>query len=315
MSNVNLNLYRIFCKVAQSKSYSEASEKLNLSVANISTQITNLEEQLGLKLFNRESKGVTLTENGKELYEIVNKSISSFDFAEKMAKDKNEIASGKIKIGCPSHFTTPYFIRLADPAYRLVERHLPKRFHFLIERYSTEVVHDNATGQLWSAVRTRYLWRLALYTAVLVTISLLGTRWLLPLMLRIAPAWGRLFCTLITVGVMSPFLLALSLPSSKKSERRRLRDAGQRFNVPLIIMSIFRLLIALGFLVYVLGRLWSWGVGFTAGVAVFLIILFALSKKVKRKMGEIEKRFIDNLNERELRRSGRNNNVPRTPRK
>ena len=81
MSNVNLNLYRIFCKVAQSKSYSEASEKLNLSVANISTQITNLEEQLGLKLFNRESKGVTLTENGKELYEIVNKSISSFDFA------------------------------------------------------------------------------------------------------------------------------------------------------------------------------------------------------------------------------------------
>lgn len=109
MSNVNLNLYRIFCKVAQSKSYSEASEKLNLSVANISTQITNLEEQLGLKLFNRESKGVTLTENGKELYEIVNKSISSFDFAEKMAKDKNEIASGKIKIGCPSHFTS-YFL-------------------------------------------------------------------------------------------------------------------------------------------------------------------------------------------------------------
>lgn len=109
MSNVNLNLYRIFCKVAQSKSYSEASEKLSLSVANISTQITNLEEQLGLKLFNRESKGVTLTENGKELYEIVNKSISSFDFAEKMAKDKNEIASGKIKIGCPSHFTS-YFL-------------------------------------------------------------------------------------------------------------------------------------------------------------------------------------------------------------
>ena len=50
MSNINLNLYRIFCKVAQSKSYSDASEKLNLSVSNISTQITNLEEQLNLKL-------------------------------------------------------------------------------------------------------------------------------------------------------------------------------------------------------------------------------------------------------------------------
>ena len=106
MSNVNLNLYRIFCKVAQSKSYSEAAEKLGLSVPNVSTQISNLEEQLNLKLFNRENKGVTLTENGKELYEIVNKSISGFDFAEKLAKDKNDISSGCIKIGCPSHFTS-----------------------------------------------------------------------------------------------------------------------------------------------------------------------------------------------------------------
>ena len=44
MSNVNLNLYKIFCKVAESKSYNEASDKLDgLSVANISTQISNLE--------------------------------------------------------------------------------------------------------------------------------------------------------------------------------------------------------------------------------------------------------------------------------
>ena len=45
MSNINLNLYKIFCKVAQSKSYSEAAEKLDLSVAKVSTQIANLEEQ------------------------------------------------------------------------------------------------------------------------------------------------------------------------------------------------------------------------------------------------------------------------------
>ena len=109
MSNVNLNLYRIFCKVAQSKSYSDAAEKLELSVPNVSKQISSLEEQLNLKLFNRESKGVTLTEAGQELYEIVNKSISSFDFAEKMAKNKNDMESGCIKIGCPSHFTN-YFL-------------------------------------------------------------------------------------------------------------------------------------------------------------------------------------------------------------
>ena len=56
MSNVNLNLYRIFCKVAESKSYSEAAEKLNLTVSNVSNQISNLESQLDLKLFNRETR-------------------------------------------------------------------------------------------------------------------------------------------------------------------------------------------------------------------------------------------------------------------
>lgn len=111
MSNINLNLYKIFCKVAQSKSYSEAAEKLGLSVGNISTQINNLEEQLNLKLFNRESKGVTLTENGQELYKIVNKSISNFDFAEKLAMSKNNMQSGCIKIACPSHFTNYYLMQ------------------------------------------------------------------------------------------------------------------------------------------------------------------------------------------------------------
>lgn len=111
MSNINLNLYKIFCKVAQSKSYSEAAEKLGLSIGNISTQITNLEEQLNLKLFNRESKGVTLTENGQELYNIVNKSISNFDFAEKLAMSKNNMQSGCIKIACPSHFTSYYLMQ------------------------------------------------------------------------------------------------------------------------------------------------------------------------------------------------------------
>jgi len=109
MSNVNLNLYRIFCKVVQAKSFAKAAELLDLSAANVSTQIANLEEQLNLKLFNRETRGVSLTEDGKELYDVVSNLISKFDFAEKLAKDKNNIETANIKIGCPSHLTT-YFL-------------------------------------------------------------------------------------------------------------------------------------------------------------------------------------------------------------
>jgi len=109
MSNINLNLYRVFCKVAETHSFSKAAELLDLSQGNVSTQIANLEEQLNLILFNREQRGVSLTEDGRELYEIVSNLVSKFDFAEKIAKNKNSIETANIKIGSPSHITT-YFL-------------------------------------------------------------------------------------------------------------------------------------------------------------------------------------------------------------
>lgn len=116
MSNINYNLYKIFCVVASSKSYAEASEKLGFTPANISTQIKNLEKQLDVKLFNRENDGVKLTEEGKQLYEIINKSISSFDFAEKVIKEKNDLANGTISIGCQSHLTNYYLMEYITKA-------------------------------------------------------------------------------------------------------------------------------------------------------------------------------------------------------
>lgn len=116
MTNINLNLYKIFCAVATSKSYSEASEKINLSVSNISTQILNLENQLDTKLFDRQNNGIKLTEKGQELYDIVSKGMLAFDYGEKMIKEKNDLSNGKITIGCPSHITAYYLMDCIEKA-------------------------------------------------------------------------------------------------------------------------------------------------------------------------------------------------------
>lgn len=116
MTNVNLNLYKIFCVVATSKSYSEASEKMNQSVSNISTQILNLENQLDTKLFIRENDGIKLTEAGKDMYDIISKSMLAFDFGEKILKEKNTLDKGRITIGCPSHITTYYLMDYVEKA-------------------------------------------------------------------------------------------------------------------------------------------------------------------------------------------------------
>lgn len=204
-------------------------------------------------------------------------------------------------------FTTPYFIRMADPACDFVEKHLPKRLQFLIFRYTKGASSESETGQLWKSVISRYLWRIVLYSIILIAITLISLKWILPWLTEYSSGWGRLICAVVTLVAMGPFLVALCYPASKRTERRRLMEANAHFDVPLIVMTIFRMLISLFFVVYLLGRIYSASTGILIGAGVFVIIVFVLSKRLHTRLAHLESKFFDNLNERELRRSGRNN--------
>ncbi len=206
-------------------------------------------------------------------------------------------------------FTTPYFIRMADPAYNIVAKMLPRNLRFLINRYTTDAGTDAATNTLWQSVLRRYVWRILIYAAILITIVLLSKGWLLPMLTHFNEKWGRLICALVTLTAMSPFLFALAIPASKSSERRQLKNANSHSKVPLVVMTLFRLILALGFIVYELKSLYSWSTAVVCGIAVFILIALLLSNRIRIHLHNIEQRFMDNLNERELRRSGKNNNV------
>lgn len=206
-------------------------------------------------------------------------------------------------------FTTPYFIRLSNPCYNFVERHLPRRLNFLIERYTKQAVAESETTRLWKSLFQRYLWRVMLYSFVLISLSLLSLKFFIPWLQDMLPEWYRLVGSIATLLVMAPFLLALSYPVSKKNELKRLHEANAKFDVPLIVMIIFRLLLALGFIIYVLWSIYSMAVGLSFGLAIFFFIILVFSNRVRNRMRNIEAKFLDNLNERELRRSGKNNNI------
>ena len=108
MSDTNLNLYKIFCVVAESKNYKEASDKLYLTESTISSHITNLEKKLDIILFYRERDGLVLTEAGKELYDSMHNKIKDLEFAENAIIQNYDISKAKITIGCPSHISIFY---------------------------------------------------------------------------------------------------------------------------------------------------------------------------------------------------------------
>ncbi len=202
-------------------------------------------------------------------------------------------------------FTTPYFIKLSLPAYNYVERHLPERLHFLIDRYQKDADRSDAAGRPWGRVIKRYLWRTVLYATVLLAILILSLNYFTPYLEEFAGEWSRMLSLSLTLVVMSPFLLALMLPLAPvKGEEN---DASGR--IPRLVMTIFRFAISLGFVVAVFVRIYSSKVGLAVVVSLLVLLVLFFSKRLRKSMARIENKFIDNLNERELRRSGKKNAV------
>lgn len=206
-------------------------------------------------------------------------------------------------------FTTPYFIKLADPAYRFVERHLPKGLTFLIDRYSNQSTDTNETKALWKAILTRYIWRIVLYSVVLLAIILMSKIYLFPYVTSLIPNWAKLITTVVTLSIMSPFLAALSFSSVKPDERMKLHTSASFYEVPLVVMRIVRYLIALLFIVATVYMSYSILEAWIVGVCCFVFIIIVASTKIKGHYKKIETKFINNLNVRENTRYGTNNNL------
>lgn len=110
--NINYESYKIFYYTAINKSVSKAAEILLISQPAVSYQIKTLEEELGITLFVRTKKGVTLTEEGEILFSYVKKGIEAFTNGENALTNLKNLDYGNIRIGSSAtvskHVLMPY---------------------------------------------------------------------------------------------------------------------------------------------------------------------------------------------------------------
>lgn len=110
--NINFELYKFFYEVANCKSISKGAEKLLISQPAVSQSIQTLEEQLGGKLFIRTPKGVTLTNEGEELYRYIKDGMDYFINGTNKFMSLKTLESGVLTIGSTTtiseHFLIPY---------------------------------------------------------------------------------------------------------------------------------------------------------------------------------------------------------------
>ncbi len=115
---VNLDLYRVFYTVAKCGSLTRAAEELYISQPAVSQSIKQLENQLGVSLFNRTHRGMELSaQGGKLIFKEVESALKLLYDAETRIGEMKASATGAIRIGA-SETIFKYF--LAD---KIVDYH------------------------------------------------------------------------------------------------------------------------------------------------------------------------------------------------
>lgn len=100
-SATNLNFYKVFLAVYETKNITRAGESLFVAPPTISYQIKELEKQLGAKLFTSHSRGAEPTAEGIELYNEVHNLLSKIEFVERNIGDFNKESAATIKMAMP----------------------------------------------------------------------------------------------------------------------------------------------------------------------------------------------------------------------
>ncbi len=94
---------KVFCTVAETKSFSKTSEIIHLTQPAVSLQIQALEERYETKLFDRSSSTVTLTPAGEVLYKFAKEILALYAAAEKAISKQIGLVKGSLTIGAGSN--------------------------------------------------------------------------------------------------------------------------------------------------------------------------------------------------------------------
>ncbi|MDJ0938374.1 MAG: LysR substrate-binding domain-containing protein [Woeseiaceae bacterium] len=112
-TRTSLRGLRTFCIAARHESFRTAGDELFITPSAVSHQIKSLEEELGKRLFDRNSRELKLTKTGREFYEEVSPLIEKLDAV--AASYRSSAVSSSVRISVQPFFASEYFVpRLSE---------------------------------------------------------------------------------------------------------------------------------------------------------------------------------------------------------
>lgn len=205
-------------------------------------------------------------------------------------------------------FLTPYMIRAAEPCYDIVIRFLPKRWVRRLTHIQTGASPGNAAADsLWKVLARKMLLNALVYGILSSAVIAIMFSTVLPVCRLFSVEWtgshwaGNAVCGFLTVAFVSPFLRSIVMKQNH-SEAFKALWTGRRINrLPLIATILARVVIAVSFIFYICNYLTRFQNALMIAIAVGILVLMILSRRLKKRSITLERLFIQNLRSRDIK--------------
>lgn len=198
-------------------------------------------------------------------------------------------------------FLTPYMMKAADPCYQRIEQHLSTKW---LRRLGHLGLHTHSTMQErshWHGLIRKLVTNTLIYSTLSVAVITLTLSFLLPFLRQLLPHWwANGACGVITVALISPFLRAIVMKHNHSEEFKALWTGNRINRLPLLFTVVVRIVIAAAFLFYICNYLARFANALVITLALVVICLLVLSRRLKRSSIRLERMFVQNLNSRDI---------------
>ena len=116
--SVKLELYKVFKEVAEAGNITVAAQSLFISQSAVSQSVKQLEQELQTRLFVRNSRGVSLTPDGKLLYEYVRSAMGLLETGEAKLSQTRQLQMGQLTIGASDTVTSQFLLPYLDSFHK-----------------------------------------------------------------------------------------------------------------------------------------------------------------------------------------------------
>ena len=182
-------------------------------------------------------------------------------------------------------FTTPYMIRLAEPAYAVVAREEP-------ETEEQQSLWRDCLKQLAVVV----LIHSVLCLAIIALMLIYGKPFIAGML---SQPWADIVTAWLTIMICAPFLWTLMRIGSHNEKVLTLWNSGRSARVKVLALQVLRIVIGAAFVSFIIGHTVHWSG--MLGIFVVLAVVFAIvfSPRLKKHGERMTQTFRENLSERE----------------